>query len=371
MDSSRAVVPEVGTGPRMAYLDNLKVLLVAGVIFGHGWAGYDQLGSWTYDDVREVNLARVTETTLEILLGPFALFAMGFFFLIAGLLTPASVTRKGPGRFARDRLLRLGVPLLLFTFVLWPPWVALMHRVAGQPARYVPDLAQLWFLEVLLLFSLGYAASRRLHPLPDNRSALTLRRLLVLAAVVAVTSFLVWVRFPLDTVQWFDLHLSQWPQYLALFWLGLAGRRASWLDPVPDRLRHACGYAALLGVLAIAAFAGVVALAGVPASDFLGGWHWASAGTSAAEGLLAVTVSVWLLGFAQQRHDRVYAHRPARGAYAAFLVQGHVLVGLALLMRPVPVPAEAKALVVSVFGVLGSFTLGWLLAARTALGKLL
>src|SRR5262249_60652077 len=106
-----------------------------------------------------------------------------------------------------------------------------------QPAHYTPGLEHLWFLEVLLLFSLGYAVL----PFPATSSALTLRRLLVLAAVVAVASFLVRVRFPLDTSQWLDLHLSQWPQYLALFCLGLVGRRPGWLDPVPDPLRHACG----------------------------------------------------------------------------------------------------------------------------------
>ena len=374
VDVSREAAPLVGVAQRVAYLDNLKVLLVAGVIFGHGWAGYDQLGGWTYTDVREVSIAPGTETVLEVLLGPFGLFAMGFFFLMAGLLTPGSVSRKGPGRFARDRLVRLGIPLVVFTFVLWPPWVALMDRATGRPARYVPDTAHLWFLEVLLIFSLGYAAWRRPRPepLPGNRSALTLRRLLVLAVVVAVASFLVRVRFPLDSTQWGDLHLWQWPQFLALFGLGLLGRRPGWLDPVSDRLRRACGYAALLSVLAIAGFAGVVALAGVPAQDFLGGWHWASAGTAGAEGLLAVMVSVWLLGLAQQRLVRPFGSGgPARSAYAAFIVQGYVLVGLALLIRPVPVPAEVKGLVVSVFGLLGSYALGWLLATRTALGRLL
>src|SRR2546429_7991379 len=102
---------EVGTTPatatvgrRVPYLDNLKVLLVATVIVGHAWAGYDQIGSWAYTDVRESSISPVTESVLEGVFGPFALFALGFFFLMAGLVTPGSVSRTGPGRFARDRL---------------------------------------------------------------------------------------------------------------------------------------------------------------------------------------------------------------------------------------------------------------------------
>src|SRR5204863_294498 len=89
-----------------------------------------------------------------------------------------------------------------------------------------------------------------------------------------------------------------------LFGLGLIGRRAGWLDPVPDRLRRACAVAAGLGALGIAGCAGLVALAGVPTDQFFGGWHWAAALTAAAEGLLAATVSVWLLGLAQRHLNR-------------------------------------------------------------------
>jgi hypothetical protein len=380
-------VPAAGTADRVRYLDNLKAILVAGVIFGHAWAGYAELGSWAYDDVREVTLAARTETVLEVLFGPFALFVMGFFFLMAGLLTRGSLDRKGPGRFARDRLLRLGLPLAVFSVLLWPPSKYVMFRLAGRPtgplgpalrhAVLDPDPVHLWFLEVLLLFSLGYAGWRQLRPPPSGpvRSGVAElggAHLVALALGIAGASFLVRIWFPLDTSQYADLHLSQWPQYLALFGLGLAAARYGWLDPVPDRLRRGCAVAALLGAVAIAGFAGVVALAGVPTQDFLGGWHWASAGTAAAEGLLAVALSVWLLGVAQRRLDRGSGRTWAtRGAYAAFLVQAYVLVGLALLLRPFALPAEVKAAVVSTVGVLASFALGRVLVARTPLRRIL
>ena len=45
---------------------------------------------------------------------------MGFFFLLAGYFTPASLERKGYARFLGDRFLRLGLPLLAFIFILGP-----------------------------------------------------------------------------------------------------------------------------------------------------------------------------------------------------------------------------------------------------------
>jgi hypothetical protein len=41
------------------------------------------------------------------------------------------------------------------------------------------------------------------------------------------------------------------------------------------------------------------------------------------------------------------------------MVQGLVLIGLAVALRPTPLPAEVKALLVAGFGVVGSFELAW------------
>jgi hypothetical protein len=82
---------------------------------------------------------------------------------------------------------------------------------------------------------------------------------------------------------------------------------------------------------------------------------------------------VWLLGLAQRRLDRAggLCRALARSAYAAFLLQGVVLIGLMIALRPLGVPAEIKALAVAVLGVAGSFGLAWVLVTRTRLGRVL
>ena len=44
--------------------------------------------------------------------------------------------------------------------------------------------------------------------------------------------------------------------------------------------------------------------------------------------------------------------------------QGLVLIGLAIALRPLPLPAEVKALIVAGGGIAGSFALSWLLISR-------
>jgi glucans biosynthesis protein C len=54
----------------------------------------------------------------------------------------------------------------------------------------------------------------------------------------------------------------------------------------------------------------------------------------------------------------------SRSAYGAFMLQGLVLIGLAIALQPLPLPAEVKALIVAGAGVAGSFALSWLLIRR-------
>ena len=103
------------------------------------------------------------------------------------------------------------------------------------------------------------------------------------------------------------------------------------------------------------------------------GVHWAPLSMAAIEGPLAVGASVWLLALAQRRLDRrpgPLGRAMARSAYGAFFLQGIVLNGLMIAMRPMGVPAEIKALTVACLGV-RLVRARLLLVSRTALGRVL
>jgi Acyltransferase family len=380
---------------RVAYLDNLKLLLVAVIIAGHGALAYGSLESaWPYQDVQEVQLGGVSDIALSMVVIPAALFAMGLFFLISGLVTPGSVSRKGPRTFARDRLIRLGVPLAAWALVIWPGAIWAAHLAAGETHTFwwqfvhsdpVLDTGPMWFVEVLLIYSLAYAAWRfwrrgratGVEPsAASTRSAAPSGRTLVaLAAAISVATVLVRPVFPAASGQIGQSHLWQWPQFVAMFGLGIVAAPRGWLDPVPDRIRRGCGFAALGGVAAFLVVAGIMAATGVDGGViFDSGLHWPALSLAIVEGPLAVGASLWLLGFAQRHLNRrpgPLGRAMARSAYAAFLLQGVVLIGLMIALRPIGVPAEVKALAVAILGVAGSFALAWVLVSRTRLGRII
>jgi Acyltransferase family len=381
---------------RVAYLDNLKVLLVAGIIAAHGVVAYSGLeDAWPYQPVREVRLAGVSDVVVGIVVLSGVLFTMGLFFLISGLVTPGSLERKGPRRFARDRLVRLGVPLAVWGLGIWPALVYAIHRAAGEGHSYwwrfmhaEPFLepGPMWFVEVLLIYSLGYAAWRQWrahHADPfarwfpqtaDGKVRLQGRTLVLLAAGISLATILVRPIFPLASGQIGQLKLWQWPQFLAMFGLGILAAKRGWLDPVPDRIRRRCGVAALLAIVALVALLAGGHAAGYDIDVFNLRLHWAATLLAALEGPLAVGTCVWLLGTAQRRLSRGPGPRGralARSAFAAFILQGPVLIGLMLALRPVSLPAEIKALAVASAGVTISFAAAWLLVSRTPIGRIL
>jgi hypothetical protein len=378
--------PRPSGAKRLTHLDNLRVVMVAGVIAGHAIAGYSGM-NWTYADVAEGEMGAVSQTVFGVVLLPFALFLMALFFLVAGLLTPASLDRKGPRRFTHDRAIRLGIPLAAFTFVLWPLMTYGLYRAAGLDWSLwdvfaddpILDNGPLWFVEVLLIYSLVYATwvawrSRRGRgrgPVP--RRPLRARHLVALGAGIAIATFVVRLWFPFDSLQFSNAHVWQWPECIGLFGLGIVSARRGWLWPVSERIRRGCGWVALVAtVVLIAAFASTQD-PDRSVEAFGGGWHWEALLLAAMGGAMSVAGSIWVLAFAQQDWDRTgrTARAMGRAAYAAFMLQGFPLIVAALVLRPIDVPLEIKAMLVAAGGIAGSFALGWTLVTRTRLGRIM
>jgi fucose 4-O-acetylase-like acetyltransferase len=362
MSKPATAMPAPASAARRAYLDNLKVLLVAGVIVGHIFITYGDIGSWAYHEP-STNKAFLIPGALFVVLG--SLFAMGLFFLLAGLLTPRPLARKGPAGFLKDRVARLGPPFLFLLLVF--PVVRWIGDGGGKTLGWFfrdqlrdPDAGPLWFVFVLFLFSCGYVAWRFVRP---RRTALRPWHASILtgmAAGIAVATFVVRLQYRVDSHQFLVTHVWQWPQCLGLFLFGIACAENRWLDPVPDRLRRGAGWSALAGISATVA---AIAFNVAPRDAFGGGPTWPAALVAVCEGIIATGFSIWILGTFQRRFDQAgpLARALGRAAFGAYVLQAPIGVSLARLAHPLALAPELKFLIIAPAALGASFGLAWLL----------
>ena len=156
---------------REMWVDALRVVVIAGVIVMHTATGYVvDIAGWYYDDELDASGAFAMLLSFPAALG--GLFALGPLFFVAGWFSAVSLAHHGPSHFLRSRLLRLGLPLVVFVLVVNPlcDFVG-NYRQEGEPltSYYTAEdyeVGVMWFVVALLVFSFGYAGLRRLRPRP-------------------------------------------------------------------------------------------------------------------------------------------------------------------------------------------------------------
>jgi len=377
----RVAQEQAVAGGRLAYLDNLKVLLVIGVIAVHSAITYGVDGSWYLEDYDSMTDVSVGVLTVFVAVG--FLFGLGAFFLIAGRLSGPSLDRKGPVKFVRDRLVRLGIPVVFYVLLIAPVMEYVKARDEGEHEGFLsfaraelsdPAPGPTWFLEALLVFSLAYALVRALRPAPGPASRWPLRgrQVAAVGVAIAVLSFATHLVLPYGE-EHFHIQFALFPQYAILFGLGCAAGRRGWLETLTPELRRRCG---IVGLLAILALPVLLLAGGFTESDakqdlYAGGWHWQAAGTSLLEATLAATLPLFLIGWFREHWTRQgpLLRGMAAAAYGAFIIHPPVIVGLALALQGTPIPAELKFTLVLTGGVVGSFGITSLALRIAGVGK--
>lgn len=141
-------------------LDALRSAMTLLVILHHAAITYGGSGGWFYKEFPTDG--SVPSLLLTIFCAVNQAYFMGLFFLLAGYYTPASIRSKGVADYLKERALRLGIPLLLFGFVVGPMTVALER--ASSAADFMDDWGRLlversfingplWFTQALLIFA--------------------------------------------------------------------------------------------------------------------------------------------------------------------------------------------------------------------------
>jgi len=372
------------TRNKILYIDNLKVLMTVLVILHHTFITYGAPGDWYF----------MQKTTLIGALIPMTIFVatnqsffMGFFFFLSALFTESSYNKKGAGKFISDRLLRLGIPLVFYSLIL-SPILNFMVAKYGRGKTYTflqylggyddwIDFGVLWFAAALLLFTLIYAWVRKLrgdrpqktYPAPNGKA------LFFFALSLGLISFIVRLVFPVGwSLSPLGFQLGHFPQYIALFTLGILASRYNWLQQADALNGKKWGVAALLLVLvAMPVMYVLKTVTNSPSEAFRGGLNWQSLLYAVWEQFTGLSIIVALLSRARRKWNEQspLLKKMSRAAFGTYIFHPLFVIGISLLVKDLAIDPAAKLLIVAPLAVASAFFFAGLLVRLPGVKKII
>ena len=353
--AASALSLKAGARERNGAIDALRAAVTLLVVLHHTAITYGASGGWYY---KEVLPSKSLDSLLLILFtATNQAWFMGLFFLLAGYYTPPALQRHGTAGFVRERLLRLGVPLAFYFFILSPFTVALALTAKELSfVRVLPWLwrngrfepGPLWFVEALLIFTAVWLVWRRTRkPQTVARVAFPSDMILLAAALVTgLVAFLLRFIWPVGVNVGF-LQLGYFASYSVLFAAGCAAADQKWLEQIPqDRKRRwlrIAWWAFPVFPVVVLVGSRVSWLHGPPE----GGFNLQALVYAFWEPFVAWGFILGLLTFFQRRFAQLGGVWPmlARRAFLIYIVHPPIVVGVALAWGDVTAPALVKFLV--------------------------
>lgn len=372
-----------GTANHLIYIDNIKVLLTILVVLHHTLITYSSSDGWYYN---EPTLFKGAKRVMIMFVSVNQSFFMGFFFLLAAYFTGSSYKKKGASKFVLDRLVRLGIPVLFYSFILTPFICYLVYYFGkGDHIRFVEylsrydswiDLGVTWFAAALLLFTLIYVASRKLFTIRTYRPLMApdLTTVLWFALGLGIISFLVRMIFPVGWVlKPVGFQLGHFPQYIALFIIGLFAAQNNWFEQLSDKMGRPLKRSAYLCLLFFPVFFFIALKLNTPISYFSGGFHWQALIYALWEQWIGISILTALLIIGKKSWNTTskLSRQSARSSFAVYIFHPLVIVVVTLVFRNWQVDAAVKLLVVAPLTVLFSFLLGSLVILIPGVKKII
>ena len=355
------------SGPKLLYINNLRIVLITLIVMLHIAITYGAAGSWYYyehtGDVLSVVLLTLFTAVVQS-------FVLGFFFMISAYFTPGSYSRKGARTYLKGRLTRLGIPLVVYYFTINPLIVYVLYvRARGDsvPLQNFFGTGPLWFVQALLIFCFAYTLWMTVTT-PENVSELKQpphsRQILGFVLLLALANFLVRIWWPIGE-SFSNLQFGFFPGYVSLFVIGIIASENKWFDSFADSV----GMRWLkLSVPAIFLFPviGVMGGAVEDVTPFLGGVHWQSLAYSLWEAFVGTGLIAGIFVLFRRKFDSQtqFTKNLSDNAYTVFVIHAPVIVFFSYAIRGLLLHPLLKFAFVSVVGVSLCFAISHFIVRR-------
>ncbi len=377
-----------GGNSRLFFIDHLRAALIILVVLHHAAMVYGAGGPFYYvEPPFEYPL-----TYLVLLM--FLLFNQGWFmgalYLIAGYFTPGSFDRKGSGSFLKNRLVRLGIPLIIWIFVLSPlasigywqmPAVltGITDPLSWQVYPFLLGLGVAWFIALLLIFSFGYAIWRRLtrnRTATPKTSTPSYLGIGIFILGLALLSYLIRIVIPIGKEVFNFPTLGYLPQYLTLFIVGIVAYRRDWFRTTPGSMGVVGFVTALVATVLLfpLALSGNLFSLEVPEVwVFLGGGTFLSGVYALWDSIFVVGMCLAAITFFRRfsNQESSFGSFLAQQSYAVYIIHVPIVVFIGIALKGVQLAPMFKFGILAVIAVPTCFVLAYLIRKIPGVSKVL
>jgi peptidoglycan/LPS O-acetylase OafA/YrhL len=364
---------------RLFYIDNLRIFLIGLVVLHHFNISYGGPGSWYYNE-SEAGFPEIIPQAMFNITNQ--AFFMGMFFFISAFFTAASVGRKSTGKFLNDRLIRLGIPLVVFYFILNPLTIFIVNKfILKNDITYSGLLINteawgfgpMWFVEALLIFTVIYLLIRKFILKVRLKFPGTLS-LFVSAIVIGVIQFFIRIWLPVGWSQPFTgFQFPFFIQYIFLFAFGIIAFQNNWLNAISFKTAKRYflfAQAMILIVLPLLLYFGG---RGKGIENFVGGVTWQSFSWAVWEQLVGFSLITGLLGIFKKYFDGQgkLARNLSASAYGVFILHPPLIVLVSAVFVSWQIPQLLKFMILAPLALMFCFLVAGLIRKIPLLREIL
>jgi len=353
---------------RLAYLDNLRFLVIILVITMHSAVTYSGFGSWYYVEGAPEKLNVFEMVIFGFLQSFLQAWFMGILFFISAFFAAKSLSKYGSLKFFKERLFRLGLPLLIYMLFIDP---SISYFILGQQSdnpiwhdyiNYLLSLdwlsssGPLWFALALLIFCTFYIVIRKFIPKQKTISVIQTKNIIVVIALTGIAAFLIRLVFPIGSAV-LNLQFSYFASYITLFVFGIMAGENDLLDSISER--ENIKWMILSLVIGIPLWGIIMVFGGTLEGNFNfnGGFNWQSFAFALWESFTAIGFSIGLTAFFREKLNsgNAFSGLLTENAFGMYFFHAPILIAVSLLLKNWAAGALIKFITVMILAAIGSF----------------
>jgi hypothetical protein len=351
------------------------------VIAVHSAVTYSGDGGWYYIEGSPENLSIFGRAFFGLLQSFLQAWTMGALFFISAYLIAKSLIKRGSLNFIKERFFRLGLPLLLYVFIVTPFIIFVLLGNNHEynfienyiqyilTSRWLGGTGPLWYVQTLLILSVIYTFFRKCFTRSYKLQDVGSKHIILTILLTTITAFLVRLVFPVGS-SFYNLQFGYFTSYIVMFIAGIIVGENNLLEKITNEKNIKWFILTLLIGIPIWSFVMLMGGALEGYRYFDGGFNWVSLTFSFWESFTAIGFSIGLIALFKKRvnTENKFACLMRDNAFGMYFFHAPILIIISLVLKHWVIFPVFKFIIVTIIASIMCLTFSFLVRKIKPIG---